>query len=501
LGTHTTLQTQSGDLTLHDAINSAGTGFYDLNLHSGGTTTVLGALGVGRALRNVVTDDNLSAANRSDGLPGGEHTRFEAVNDGGQATIVATERIVFNDPVTSSVDTRWQAGTQVLAESTGNRLSQTVSINTAQVSLFNATNLQLGEVRLTGSLDSDIVTDGVMTLTDNVNLSAGSLLLQANATPTTLADFTSPEFAGKVLTVGLSAALGEASLGLSQTGGTITTAANALLAVRTPGGASISLMQSGNDLAGAVSAVSGRIGESLTSLRPLTPIDGKVRAGFLRIQSRQLNVAGRPVDDSDQSLLRAGLEADVIELNLDGLNTALNNGLVRARLPYDNNQGSLTAMPALTINVSALGLNTLKAFGGVETTSRIAVSVGNSTGGFVTVKPKNGASLGPGYVSLGGDKDAKPFYDGSGKITEVPVFYNGDVPQSPQAVGALSAVTAVIEEARRARFEEAVRTENVSARLRSGVIAEVGSGRPATEGSDSIRMPDTCSPKANSLGC
>ena len=83
----------------------------------------------------------------------------------------------------------------------------------------------------------------------------------------------------------------------------------------------------------------------------------------------------------------------------------------------------------------------------------------------------------------------------------MPVFYNGDVPQSPQAVGALSAVTAVIEEARRARFEEAVRTENVSARLRSGVIAEVGSGRPATEGSDSIRMPDTCSPKANSLGC
>lgn len=207
------------------------------------------------------------------------------------------------------------------------------------------------------------------------------------------------------------------------------------------------------------------------------------------------------MDDSDQTLLKAGLEADVIELNLDGLNTALNNGLIRARLPYDNNQGSLTAMPALTINVSAAGLNTLKAFGGVEAASRVAVSVGNSTGGFVTVKPKNGATLGPGYVSLGGDDNAKPFYDGSGKITEVPVFYNGDIPQSPQAVGALSAVTAVIEEARRARFEEAVRTENVSARLRSGVIAEVGSGRPATEGSDSIRMPDTCSPKANSLGC
>jgi len=67
-------------------------------------------------------------------------------------------------------------------------------------------------------------------------------------------------------------------------------------------------------------------------------------------------------------------------------------------------------------------------------------------------------------------------------------------------VGALSAVTAVIEESRRARFDEAVRTENVSSRLRTGVIAEVGAGRPATEGSESIRMPATCTPTAT-LGC
>jgi hypothetical protein len=120
----------------------------------------------------------------------------------------------------------------------------------------------------------------------------------------------------------------------------------------------------------------------------------------------------------------------------------------------------------------------------------------------VTVQPKNGATLGPGFISLGGEDDTvKPFYDGSGKFTEVPVFFNGDVPQTPQSVGALSAVTAVIEEARRARFEEAVRTENVSARLRSGVIAEVGSGRPATEGSSTLKLPETCTPSANGLGC
>jgi hypothetical protein len=201
-------------------------------------------------------------------------------------------------------------------------------------------------------------------------------------------------------------------------------------------------------------------------------------------------------------LLKAGLEADVVELSLDGLNTSQNNGLIRARLPYDNNQGALTAMPALTINISQTGLNTFRAFGGVDAPSRVMVKVGNSVGGYVTVQPKNGATLGPGFISLGGDDDTtKPFYDGSGKFTEVPVFFNGDVPQTPQSVGALSAVTAVIEEARRARFEEAVRTENVSARLRSGVIAEVGSGRPATEGSSTLKLPETCTPSASGLGC
>jgi hypothetical protein len=303
--------------------------------------------------------------------------------------------------------------------------------------------------------------------------------------------------------VGVSAALGEASMGIMQTGGSIRTAAGSHLAVRATQGASISLMQSGNDLQGTISAVAGRIGEAPNSLRTSTPVkDNKTQASMLRIQSKQLFVAGRPTGDADQTLLKAGLEADVVELSLDGLNTSQNNGLIRARLPYDNNQGALTAMPALSINISQIGLNTFRAFGGVDAPSRVMVKVGNAVGGFVTVQPKNGATLGPGFISLGGEDDTvKPFYDGSGKFTEVPVFFNGDVPQTPQSVGALSAVTAVIEEARRARFEEAVRTENVSARLRSGVIAEVGSGRPATEGSSTLKLPETCTPSANGLGC
>ncbi|MGZ5158382.1 MAG: hypothetical protein ACXWJA_18525, partial [Caldimonas sp.] len=81
------------------------------------------------------------------------------------------------------------------------------------------------------------------------------------------------------------------------------------------------------------------------------------------------------------------------------------------------------------------------------------------------------------------------------------IFYNGDAPRTPQEAGALAAVIALIEEARHARFEEAVRTENVSSRLRSGVIAEVGAGRPATVGRESIRLPDTCDIKSKTLQC
>jgi hypothetical protein len=83
----------------------------------------------------------------------------------------------------------------------------------------------------------------------------------------------------------------------------------------------------------------------------------------------------------------------------------------------------------------------------------------------------------------------------------VRVFYNGDAPRTPQEAGALTAVTAIVEDARQTRFEEAVRTENVKSRLRSGVIAEVGAGRPATVGRESIMMPPNCTPKAGTLQC
>ena len=96
---------------------------------------------------------------------------------------------------------------------------------------------------------------------------------------------------------------------------------------------------------------------------------------------------------------------------------------------------------------------------------------------------------------------ARPFYDGTGQLSAVRIFFNGQSTRTPQEAGALAAVIALIEDARHTRFEEAVRTENVSSRLRSGVIAEVGAGRPATVGREGIRPPDGCDPKPGTLLC
>jgi hypothetical protein len=94
------------------------------------------------------------------------------------------------------------------------------------------------------------------------------------------------------------------------------------------------------------------------------------------------------------------------------------------------------------------------------------------------------------------------FHDGARQATEIPVIYNGVLPLTPSASGALSSINGDAEDARRARFQETVRTENVTVRLRSGVIAEVGPGRPSTQGSEGATPPVQCDPAAQpALSC
>jgi len=119
------------------------------------------------------------------------------------------------------------------------------------------------------------------------------------------------------------------------------------------------------------------------------------------------------------------------------------------------------------------------------------------------VLPRNGAQ-GSTAVILVGPKVGGSygfFFDGAGNQASIPVFYNGDAPVTPQVSGSISATVAVSESARKERFDDAVRTENVAVRLRAGVIAEVGPGRPATVGTEGAKPPESCPPSGATLAC
>ena len=124
--------------------------------------------------------------------------------------------------------------------------------------------------------------------------------------------------------------------------------------------------------------------------------------------------------------------------------------------------------------------------------------------GYVTVLPRGGARGSTAVLLAGPAVDSSGyrfFFDGAGVQGEIPVFYNGLLPVTPAVESSISSTVSVSESARKERFDEAIRTENVAVRLRAGVIAEVGPGRPATQGSEGARSPAACTPAAGALAC
>src|SRR6185503_2238856 len=105
------------------------------------------------------------------------------------------------------------------------------------------------------------------------------------------------------------------------------------------------------------------------------------------IVSSEIHVAGRPPGNGDQTLQKAGLEGDVIKLTADVLTTGP-DGLLRARLPFNNIQGSQTSIPGLTLAMSPNALLDGGGFGGPDSDTYIQVQVGGSEGGFLTARPK-----------------------------------------------------------------------------------------------------------------
>ena len=426
---------QSGSGQVHFV--STVDGAHALTVNTGGLTRFQGNVGSTTALASVTTD-----------APGSTRIDASAMRTTGAQT--------YNDPVVTN-------GVLSLVAST--------------VTLHTAGNLRLGLVNL--GLGGDISTDGVLTLEDSLNLGGGTLTLEAGGGPGAGIAFNDSELSGRPGLITGNLLVKEAAAAILQTNGTITTATGSTLDLQAVNRGSIRIDHTTNEIAGNLKAVSGPEGDTNTGRFSGS---GTLPLSFVRVDANQIN--------------SAGIEADAVKLTANSLST--NAGTkIRARLPYINAQGIESSVAALTLVLKQP--NVLNQFGTPATTSWIQVDVGDSFGGYLTVRPK-GAGAGSSAVYLGGSDGNVPFYDGTSKASEIQVYYNGRVPSTPQEVGALSAVTAVIEESRRARFDEAVRTENVSSRLRTGVIAEVGAGRPATEGAESIRMPATCTPTAT-LGC
>ena len=483
----TTLQTATGDVNLGGSVDGA----FALSLNSGGTTRITGPVGLTTALKSLVTDNNASAADWNGTT--GERTTFDTADGTGNARVITTGVQTYNDPVTATVPIAFTGGA-ITATQVTNRFDGKVSANASSLDLRSSTDLLLGGVTLQNG--GSIVTDGVLHLTGALQLNGGTLILTSTATPTSIA-LTDPEFAGKTLSFGFVPVKEASGTIVQDAGATLSSTAGSLLVLRSPAGGSLLLDQPGNTLLGQLSAVSGTLGDN--NQARFNNATTTITLGLIRIVSSEIRVAGAPPTNGDQTVTQAGLEGDFIKLTADILTTGP-SGLIRARLPFNNLQGSQTSVPALTFVMTPTALLNGGGFGSSATDTFVRVQVGGSEGGFITARPK-GTSGNTAVIFLGGDAQVRPFYDGTGKLTEIRIFYNGDAPRTPQEAGALAAVIALIEEARHARFDEAVRTENVSSRLRSGVIAEVGAGRPATVGRESIRLPDTCEIKPKTLRC
>ncbi|TCU96311.1 autotransporter-associated beta strand repeat-containing protein [Roseateles saccharophilus] len=372
------------------------------------------------------------------------------------------------------------------AQNTGNALGgQPLSLSAQSVQLKTADSaaLKLGTVSL--AADSAIAA-GTIELTGNVTLTGGTTSLVATAAPAAYG-----AEAGKQAANAQQLAVAGATI--SQTGGLIHAASGAL-ALQAKGGGSITLLDgSANDLSGGISAVSGTAGAAWTAN---SSADQTVaRQSRISLSGDALRVNG------------AGIDGDLVVIDAAKLSAATGSS-IRARIPYSSALGFAVQLPGLTLKLRDAAFTQTYSFGAPGDGNALGIDVGSSASttpaGFITILPKKPANLGATAIYANGPavgtNGYQFFYDGARRSTEVPVVYNGVAPSTPEAQGSISATVAVSEGARKDRFDEAVRTENVAIRLRSGVIAEVGAGRPATIGKEGIRPPEGCTPTAT-LGC
>jgi autotransporter-associated beta strand protein len=372
-------------------------------------------------------------------------------------------------------------------------------------------NLVLGKVT---AANGGKIQTGVLTLDGALTVNGGTLELAASAPQT----FAAPgsELAGKQATSlpiafadDLVAQTSASTLSVAATAGLkISVAATPPggVSAATPGAGSVQLLQAGNSFLGSLSVVSG-LADAPWSANA-TPATAGGGAASYAVQSR-VRINGTTVNVGGD-----GVVADVVSIRADQLATVGSSATIVARLPFDSTVGTVSSFPALTLELTPQSYNLSFPFGASGDGNGIRVNVGSKAlgnrslpldAGYVTALPRGGAKgstavllTGPAVNASGGYRF---FFDGAGNQSEIPIFYNGVLPTTPQVESSLSAALAGPEQSRKERFEEAVRTENVSVRLRAGVIAEVGPAPSATQGTEGVRPPFSCEPLPGKLRC
>ncbi|CAD5372692.1 hypothetical protein RA210_U210001 [Rubrivivax sp. A210] len=284
----------------------------------------------------------------------------------------------------------------------------------------------------------------------------------------------------------------------------ISLAAGAGLRIQASGGGSVRLASLSNRFLGDLEILSGAAYN--TAWVP-TKVTASFNGGPAVEYTLQSKVA---LVGSTINVGGIGIEADVVAVTADLLATTGADSRIAARLPFDNSIGTVASLPGLTLELTDASFLLQSPFGQNGGEIRIDVgsrSLGNRStpldAGYVTVLPRGGAKGSTSVLLNGPEVSAtgyRFFFDGAGVQSEVPVFYNGLLPVSPQVENSISATVSVSEGARKERFDEAIRTENVAVRLRAGVIAEVGPGRPATVGSEGLRSSTSCT-QTKELAC
>lgn len=181
--------------------------------------------------------------------------------------------------------------------------------------------------------------------------------------------------------------------------------------------------------------------------------------------------------------------------------------------------GAARSYPGLTLSIPLVQANAAvsgvapfgesSATGSTVGSGPIRVEIGDGAraglGGFLTVLPFEGSNLLPGQVVyLAGPEQNRTrsfFYDGARNLNRVPVVYNGALLLSPQESAALTTAQGAVALARQEQTRSVVRTENVAGKIIHGVVAEVGPGRPATEGTGGAQKPAACDAGDSGLAC